>query len=234
MAVMIDIANILPKGWATERLGNILPLSYGKALSGKNRDSSGSYPVYGSSGIVGCHTEYLTSKPCLIVGRNGSAGNVFYSEKPCWPIDTAYYSEESSLIELRYFLYLLSHIRLDQVDNSTAIPSLSRDVYNQIEVPFAPLNEQKRIVSKIEELFSKIEEGERCLNVIAPIGNKALGLAVNLRQSILKQAFTGRLVPQDATDEPANKLLKRIQVERSNIVKTSIKRSKKPNKETAI
>ena len=71
----------------------------------------------------------------------------FYSVKNAL-IDTVYYSEITPLTDLKYFLYLLTHIRLDQVDNSTAIPSLSRDVYNLIEVPIAPLNEQKRIVRR--------------------------------------------------------------------------------------
>ncbi|MEN8167547.1 MAG: hypothetical protein ABFR65_08750 [Pseudomonadota bacterium] len=67
--------------------------------------------------------------------------------------------------------------------------------------------EQVRIVSKIEELFSKIEEGERCLNIVAPIADKALGLATRLRQSILKKAFSGQLVEQDPNDEPVSVLL---------------------------
>lgn len=176
----------LPSGWASARLGNVLPLTYGKALSAKNRHENGSYHVYGSSGIVGIHTQYLVEGPCLIVGRKGSAGSVFFSEKNCWPIDTVYYSEPNISVELKYFKYLLSFIRLDQLDNSTAIPSLSRDVYNLLEVPIAPLNEQRRIVSKIDELFSDLDGGELALQ-------KAQKLVRTYRQSVLKAAVTGEL-----------------------------------------
>ena len=176
----------LPQNWIRAKLGDVLPLAYGKGLTEKNRDSAGEFPVYGSSGIVGNHSNALTSKPTLIVGRKGSAGKVFYSEKPCWPIDTVYYCEDLPLVELKYFLYLLTHIRLDKVDNSTAIPSLSRDVYNGIEVPLAPLNEQRRIVSKIEELFSDLDDGEAALRRVQK-------LLASYRQAVLKAAVTGEL-----------------------------------------
>ena len=53
---------------------------------------------------------------------------------------------------------------------------------------------------------------------------ESLQKAEALRQSILKKAFEGRLVPQDPNDEPAEKLLERIRVERE-----SLKQSKNKN-----
>ncbi|MGF1496081.1 MAG: restriction endonuclease subunit S [Elainellaceae cyanobacterium] len=45
-----------------------------------DRAETGQYPVFGSSGIVGYHNEYLVEAPALIVGRKGSVGEVFISE----------------------------------------------------------------------------------------------------------------------------------------------------------
>lgn len=54
-----------------------------------------------------------------------------------------------------------------------------------------------------------------------------------LRQSILKQAFSGKLVPQDPNDEPASVLLQRIQSEKANIIKAQpAKRQPKRNVES--
>ena len=69
------------------------------------------------------------------------------------------------------------------------------------------LDEQKQIVKEIEMRFEVADEVER---VIA----ENLEKAEQLKQSILKKAFEGRLVPQDPTDQPASKLLAKIQAER--------------------
>lgn len=74
-------------------------------------------------------------------------------------------------------------------------------------IPFPPASEQDEIAEFIEAQLSLIEHLE------ADIEAK-LKSAQALRQSILRHAFTGQLVPQDPKDEPAAELLKRIASER--------------------
>lgn len=74
-------------------------------------------------------------------------------------------------------------------------------------VPLCSLPEQQEIVRILEEQFSAIEQNEQEIDA-------ALERSEALRQSILKKAFSGKLVPQDPEDEPADVLLKRIQDER--------------------
>jgi len=75
------------------------------------------------------------------------------------------------------------------------------------EVPLPPLAEQCRIVAEVERRLSIADE-------IAATIDTALARAERLRQSILKRAFEGKLVPQDPNDEPASVLLERIRKER--------------------
>jgi type I restriction enzyme S subunit len=81
-----------------------------------------------------------------------------------------------------------------------------------------PLAEQRRIVAEVERRLSVVQEVE---GVIAA----NLARAERLRQSILKQAFEGKLVPQDPNDEPVSVLLERIQAEREASGHTPIKRN---------
>ena len=74
-------------------------------------------------------------------------------------------------------------------------------------VPLPPLAEQRRIVSEVERRLSVIQQAEASVEA-------NLTRAGRLRQSILKQAFSGKLVPQDPNDEPASVLLERIRAER--------------------
>ena len=68
--------------------------------------------------------------------------------------------------------------------------------------------EQKEIVSQIEQTFSLIENTTQ-------IVNSTLQKLQTLKMSVLKQAFEGKLVPQDPDDEPASVLLERIKADKS-------------------
>ena len=87
-------------------------------------------------------------------------------------------------------------------------PNLNLSLVRQITIPLAPLAEQQRIVAELERHLSVNQQAET--TVLA-----SLKRAGRLRQSILKQAFSGRLVPQHPSDEPASVLLERIVAERA-------------------
>jgi type I restriction enzyme S subunit len=87
-------------------------------------------------------------------------------------------------------------------------PNLNLGIVKQIAVPFPPLAEQRVIIQVVAERLSLIEAADTTIE-------HGLLRAARLRQSILKQAFEGNLVPQDPTDEPASTLLARIRNQRS-------------------
>ena len=53
--VMSSAGNNLPKGWLSTSLGDLYTFEYGKSLIKGARDTTGRFPVYGSSGVVGMH-----------------------------------------------------------------------------------------------------------------------------------------------------------------------------------
>ena len=69
-----DLPFDLPIGWACVRFGYTYSLEYGYSLRSDKRSNTGEFPVYGSNGIVGTHSECFVNSPCIIVGRKGSAG----------------------------------------------------------------------------------------------------------------------------------------------------------------
>ena len=199
----------------TGLLGNLLPLKYGKSLPAASRDSSGSVPVFGSSGVVGSHSAALTTGPTIIVGRKGNVGAVHYSSLPCWPIDTAYFVEPPSGHNPAYYSYLLQSLNLVRLDKSTAIPGLSRDDYNAVEVMIHPPDEQDGVVAEIEKQFSRLDEAVANLQRVK----------ANLKRykaAVLKAAVEGRLVETEASlahregrsYETGDRLLQRILEER--------------------
>lgn len=82
--------------------------------------------------------------------------------------------------------------------------------------PLPPLAEQHRIVAKIEELLPKVEEYGKAQDALNKLNTE---LPERLKKSILQEAISGRLVPQDPNDEPASVLLAKIHKEKEQLVK---------------
>ena len=178
--------NELPTGWIACSVGDVIELHYGKALPEKMRDADGMVPVFGSSGQVGLHSSALVEGPCIIVGRKGTAGAVEFSKDDCWPIDTTYFIRPPEHTDIRFLFHLLTSLRLEKLDRSTAIPGLNRDDAYSLAIWIPPLNEQRRIVEKIETLLARLDQGEAALR-------HTQTLLARYRQSVLKAAVTGAL-----------------------------------------
>ncbi|RPG43735.1 MAG: hypothetical protein CBC34_006185 [Hyphomicrobiaceae bacterium TMED74] len=97
-----------------------------------------------------------------------------------------HYTVATDDLDIDYWAHFLRFKKLGQLDQSTAVPSLSRDNYSRLQAPVPPTNEQTRIVEKIDELFSDIEAGEKALET-------ARALVKRYRQSVLKSAVTGEM-----------------------------------------
>jgi len=113
------------------------------------------------------------------------------------------------------FIYFqcISHYFQDQIKknaSSTTLPILNKSKFEQLNFKLPTRDQQDKIVKKLEMIF----EMEGYIN--KNIENLLLLIEIT-KQSILKQAFSGKLVPQDPDDEPAEELLKRSKI--SNLAK---------------
>jgi type I restriction enzyme, S subunit len=101
--------------------------------------------------------------------------------------------------------------QITEVKKGTAQPGANASILGAIELPLAPLNEQRRIVAKLEDLLARSRRAKDALDAIPPLLEK-------LRQSILAAAFRGDLTAdwraKNPDVEPAEELLKRIRIER--------------------
>lgn len=97
-----------------------------------------------------------------------------------------------------------------KIGKGSGLRHLHLEDLRTISFPIAPLLEQVKIVEEIGERLSIADAVEKVVEQSFMQSNR-------LRQSILKRAFEGKLVPQDPTDEPAEKLLERIRAEKNRI-----------------
>lgn len=146
------------KKWKTVKLGDIATFNYGKSLVSTIRQD-GDFSVYGSSGITGNHNEPLVKEKGYIIGRKGSVGTIYFSEKPFWPIDTVYYITEKDLsCDFNFFYYLLQTLGLNKLNFDSAVPGLNRDMAYSLEIKIPEsITEQHEIAEMLGSLDDKIE-----------------------------------------------------------------------------
>ena len=114
-------------------------------------------------------------------------------------------------IDSTFLLYVLKSPMfrrfVDGLNTGSLIQHMFTSQLEEFCVPIPPVAEQEQIVAEAERRLSVVAETEAQLEA-------ELKRAERLRQSILKQAFAGKLVPQDPEDEPASVLLERIRSQR--------------------
>ena len=241
----------IPKGWMWARLEDVCFVQGGYAFRSSEYQDEG-VPLLRISNIIGnkvifekdmvflpeqYQNEYagflLTNGEIVIALSGATTGKfgVYDLERPALLNQRVgrlkYYNHD--LVVNRYFLYYM-HVVRKQILNKAygaAQPNIGTTELAQLKIPFAPLQEQRRIVAKIEELFTQLDDGVAELK-------KVQHQLKSYRQSVLKSAFDGSLTAKwreehKAELEPASMLLEKIETER----KKNSKYQELPSQDTA-
>ena len=164
----------------------------------------------------------------ILLAKNGTTGVAAIVDRDC--IFDIYVS--LALLRIIGYIispeYLLSTIASSTIQNyfnsslkGIGVPNLHLEHIRTTLIPVAPINEQYRIATKLEQLLSFADNIES--------DKTDLQTTIQLTKSkILDLAIRGKLVPQNPDDEPANVLLDRIRAEKEGLIKQGkIKRDKK-------
>ena len=219
----------IPESWEWCRLRDIISLKSGECIKIRSLNQNLQYPVYGGNGINGTYDSYNVEANILIIGRVGFyCGCVHKTTSKAWVTDNALIvTTKTTSLNIDFLNYALKWLNLSSTSNSTAQPVVSGKGIYPLLLPLPPLAEQKRIVTKIEELLPKVEECGKAQESLDKLNE---GLPERLKKSILQEAIEGRLVPQDPNDEPASVLLDKIRKEKAKLVKEGKLILSKPEK----
>ena len=168
----------IPAGWKDGNLGNLISLEYGKGLKADIRTGSG-YPVIGSNGVVGYHSEYLVTGPGIVVGRKGTVGAITFVYDNFFPIDTTYYAEPKLEIGFFYLKQLLSSLGLKKMNSDSAVPGLNREATLRINVALPPVDSLQDFERRIAAVFGKVNILEKENRQLAQLRDWLLPMLMN-------------------------------------------------------
>ena len=214
MSAVLDKHNELPEGWSISSISEVATISTGKR-DANHATEDGEYKFFTCAFEPLAAPTYAFDDEALLLPGNGhNVGEVFYYKGKLEAYQRTYVLHEIK-VEPKYLFYNLKlgwRKATAEKQYGTATNYIRMGNFTDYTLPIAPPEQQKRIVAKIEELFSHIDAGIEALK-------KAKQLLKQYRQSVLKAAVTGGLTKEwrEANKgklEPASQLLERILKER--------------------
>lgn len=142
--------------WTQKTLGEIVNLKRGFDLPSSSR-INGPYPVFSSSGQTGTHSEAAVKGPCVVTGRCGTIGQVFFSDAACWPLNTSLYSTDFKGNDPKFVYYLLKTLPWRGYLSASAVPVINRNHVHLCPVRVPDHETQTAISGVLGLLDNKIE-----------------------------------------------------------------------------
>ena len=167
---------------------------------------------------------YLLQKDDILFARTGgTVGKSFLVKDVPYPSIYAGYlirTRYSNMLSAQYMKYFMEcELYWEQLRNgtiATAQPNCNGKTLAKMILPIPPYNEQIRITDKLNQVLEQVRRYGESQDRLDKLNIQIHDL---LKKSILQEAIQGRLVAQDASDEPASVLLQRIKEEKLHLVK---------------
>ena len=149
----IFIGNADP-AWKQGHLSDLITVKYGK---NHKKLADGIYPVYGSGGIMRYVERPLYDKESVLIPRKGTLNNVIYVNQPFWSVDTMFYTEMKLPNVAKFVYHFVKAKDLASMNAGSAVPSMTSDILNAMEVVIPSALALKEFESLIAPMYEAME-----------------------------------------------------------------------------
>ncbi len=233
----------IPESWAWVRLGEIGETNIGLTYKPSDISNNGTIVLRSSNifngilvydDIVRVDMTIPENKMCksgdiLICARNGSKrlvgkAAIIDREGMSFGAFMAIYRSICNKYVLRVIHSTYFRNALFPETGTTTINQITQDSLRQFLLPLPPLEEQKRIVAKIEELLPFVEKYDKAYSEVEELNKK---FPEDMQKSILQYAIQGKLVEQREEEGTAEELYQQIQNEKAKLIKEGMLKKQK-------
>ena len=117
--------------WQQGHLSDLITVKYGKD---HKKLADGSYPVFGSGGIMRYVERPLHTGESVLIPRKGTLNNVMYVNEPFWSVDTMFYTEMRLPNAAKFVYHFVKSKDLASMNAGSAVPSMTTDILNALEL----------------------------------------------------------------------------------------------------
>lgn len=147
----------------SESLRQLSDIEYGSSPREIRAQDYTPIGIYGTGGQVGHAEKALFSGPLVVVARKGTLDNPLYVEGVCWVIDTAFAVLPKKDVNAKWLYYQLSNFDLRKLNESTGVPSISREYLYRLAFEKQSLPEQRKIARILSTVDAVIEKTEAAI-----------------------------------------------------------------------
>lgn len=143
--------------WVQGHLSDLITVKYGKD---HKKLANGSYPVYGSGGIMRYVERPLYDKESVLIPRKGTLNNVMYVNQPFWSVDTMFYTEMRLPNVAKFVYHFVKAKDLASMNAGSAVPSMTTDILNAMEVTIPSASVLEEFESLVAPMYRAMQEND--------------------------------------------------------------------------
>lgn len=165
--------------WPLGHLSDLIDIKYGKD---HKKLADGTYPVYGSGGIMRYVERPLYEKESVLIPRKGTLNNVIYVNQPFWSVDTMFYTEMKQDNVAKFVYHYVKSKDLASMNAGSAVPSMTTAILNALELPLPSIEALKHFEISVAPMYEMMQKNEEESHKLA-----------KLRDALLPKLMSGEL-----------------------------------------
>jgi type I restriction enzyme S subunit len=175
----------IPERWVIKKMKYFVRICNGSDFKDFTLEDGG-YPVYGSGGVFSRSSKFIYDKISVLLGRKGSVDKPKIVDEPFWCSDTTYFTKIKENVNPYYFFFLVQQIKFDLYTYGSAIPSMTKSVYDDMLFPYPQIQEQQEIVEYLDKQTKEIDD-------LVSMEKNKIELLKEYRQSLISEVITGKI-----------------------------------------